>query len=67
MATQTTPAGVILMKADKVTKGTVRFAEELGNELDSPQLPSVYVPKSTLAALGYKEGDTLGVTLTVNP
>ena len=52
-------------KADRVTKNTVRFEEQLEGELASPTIGTVYVPKSTLGQLGYQDGDTLVVVLAL--
>lgn len=46
-------------KMEKATKNTIRFEEILASELDAPKIGSIYIPKSTLAELGWKEGDTL--------
>lgn len=44
---------------EKATKNTIRFAEVLESELAAPKIGSVYIPKSTLGELGWKEGMTL--------
>lgn len=48
---------------EKATKNTIRFAEVLENELDAPKIGTVYVPKATLSAIGWKEGMVLTVEL----
>lgn len=48
---------------EKATKNTIRFAEVLENELDAPKIGTVYVPKATLGAIGWKEGMALTVEL----
>lgn len=48
---------------EKDTKNTIRFAEVLDGPLDAPSIGTLYVPKQTLKAIGYKEGDKLEVTL----
>lgn len=63
MATTTTVG--VSFKVDRVTRNTVRFEEELGSELDSPKIGTLYVPKATLAQLGYQEGDHLAVELSL--
>lgn len=52
-------------KMEKATKNTIRFAEVLESELDAPKIGSIYIPKSTLGELKWKEGDTLMITLEV--
>lgn len=54
----------ITLKMEKATKNTIRFEEVLENELDAPKLGSIYVPKSTLGELGWKEGDTLTIEIS---
>lgn len=46
-------------RAEKITKNTIRFAEILESELSAPKIGSVYIPKSTLGEIEYKEGDKL--------
>lgn len=55
----------ITLKMEKATKNTIRFEEILENELDAPKIGSIYIPKSTLAELGWKEGKTLTIELEV--
>lgn len=44
---------------EKATKNTIRFTEVLDNELEAPKIGTVYIPKATLGALGWKEGQSL--------
>lgn len=53
----------VTMKMEKATKNTIRFTEVLENELDAPKIGTIYVPKSTLGVIGWKEGKTLTVEL----
>ena len=46
----------IMFEMEKATKNTIRFAEVLESELAAPKVGSVYIPKSTLGELGWKEG-----------
>lgn len=55
----------ILFKMEKATKNTIRFEEILENELDAPKLGSIYIPKSTLGELGWKDGKTVEIELEV--
>jgi hypothetical protein len=55
----------VTFEFEKDTKNTIRFKEVLNGPLDVAKIGTVYVPKSTLAALGYKEGQKLEVTLNV--
>ena len=50
---------------EKATKNTIRFAEELENELDAPKVGTIYVPKATLGAIGWKEGKKLVLDVAV--
>ena len=54
----------ITFEMEKATKNTIRFAEVLENELDAPKIGSIYIPKSTLGELKWKEGDTLTIELS---
>ena len=47
------------------TKNTVRFQEQLQSELDTPTIGTLYVQKTALAKIGYKEGDTLIINMEV--
>lgn len=51
---------------EKATKNTIRFAEVLDNELAAPKVGSIYIPKSTLGELGWKEGRTLLLDIRVD-
>lgn len=53
----------ITMKMEKATKNTIRFEEVLESELQAPKLGSIYVPKSTLGELGWKEGEALTINI----
>lgn len=50
---------------EKATKNTIRFEEVLESELAAPKIGSIYVPKSTLGELGWKEGNNLVLTVEV--
>ena len=51
------------MTMEKATKNTIRFTEVLESELDAPKIGTIYVPKSTLGAIGWKEGKKLTIEL----
>ena len=53
------------MSVSKVTKNTVRFEEVLESEFNAPEIGTIYVPKSTLSKLGYKDGMKLVLTVEV--
>ena len=53
----------VTMNMEKATKNTIRFAEILESELDAPSIGVIYVPKSTLKAIGWKEGKTLEIEI----
>lgn len=53
----------VIFKMEKATKNTIRFTEQLENELDAPKIGTIYVPKATLTVLGWKDGKTLIVGL----
>jgi len=63
MDAATGTAVVVSFRVDRVTKNTVRFEEELAGQLESARIGTLYVPKSTLAQIGYQEGDRLAVEL----
>lgn len=54
----------VTMQMEKATKNTIRFTEILESELDAPKIGTLYVPKQTLAAVGWKDGKPLKITLT---
>ena len=55
----------VTFEYEKDTKNTIRFKEALSGPLDAPSIGTLYVPKTTLKALNYKEGQKLEVTLNV--
>lgn len=55
----------ITFEMEKATKNTIRFAEVLESELDAPKIGSVYIPKSTLGTLGWKEGERIEMEVKV--
>lgn len=50
---------------EKATKNTIRFAEVLESELAAPVIGSIYIPKSTLGQIGWKEGQRLVLEVEV--
>lgn len=55
----------VVFTMEKATKNTIRFEEALESELAAPKVGSIYVPKSTLGELGWKEGNNLVLTVEV--
>lgn len=53
------------MQVGKITKNTVRFEEIVESEFVSPEIGTIYIPKSTLGKLGYKDGMKLVLTVEV--
>ena len=54
----------VTFEMEKATKNTIRFAEVLESELVAPKVGSIYIPKSTLGELKWKEG--MKIVLEVN-
>ena len=49
---------------EKESKNTIKFAEVLPEEgFPAPKIGSIYIPKSTLGELGWKEGDQITIEL----
>lgn len=46
----------VKFELEKVTKNTIRFREATSSPLDVPAVGVVYVPKTTLIAIGWKDG-----------
>ncbi len=55
----------VTFEMEKATKNTIKFKEMLESELSAPKVGTVYVPKSTLGELGWKEGSKLVLEVTV--
>ena len=53
----------VIFTVEKATKNTIRFTEKLDSDLDAPKIGTIYVPKSTLKEIGWKEGQELTVDL----
>ena len=51
------------MQMEKATKNTIRFTEVLKNELDAPKIGMLYVPKSTLGEVEWKDGMKISVEI----
>jgi len=65
MATKTDTAALNLaFSPEKETKGTWRFVEAVEGDAE-PRIGTFYVPKATLATLGWTEGQTLVVSVFV--
>ena len=47
----------IVMTPEKATKNTWKFNEVVANEFMPEQIGSIYVPKATLAGMGYNGGE----------
>jgi len=46
----------VTFEMEKATKNTIRFTEVLESELVAPAVGNIYIPKSTLGQIGWKEG-----------
>lgn len=57
--------GTVEMRMEKATKNTVKFEEILKDDLASPKIGVLYVPKTTLSEIGWKKEKTLLVDLSV--
>ena len=44
----------VTFQMEKATKNTIRFEEALENTLDAPKIGTLYIPKSTLAEIGWR-------------
>ena len=55
----------VTFEFEKDTKNTIRFKEVLNGPLDVANIGTLYVPKMTLKAIGYQEGQKLEVTLNI--
>jgi hypothetical protein len=55
----------VTMKMEKATKNTIKFEEVLESDFAAPKIGSIYIPKSTLGELGWKEGNTLTINIDV--
>ena len=55
----------VTFEMEKATKNTIRFNEVLGSELDAPKVGTLYIPKSTLGELKWKEGDKIAVEVSI--
>lgn len=49
----------VTMTTEKVTKNTVRFTEVLEGKLTNPVIGTLYVPKETLKAISWEEGNDI--------
>jgi len=56
----------VSFKMEKATKNTIKFEEVLADALQAPKVGTLYVPKSTLGELGWKEGATLTVDINID-
>jgi hypothetical protein len=55
----------IRFKPEKMTKNTVKFAEEKESDLDSVNIGALYVQKSALKELGWRKDGCLAVDISV--
>lgn len=55
----------VVFEMEKATKNIIRFAEVLESELAAPAIGNVYIPKSTLGQIGWKEGNKLTLEIGV--
>ncbi len=44
---------------ERETKNTIRFTEQVADQLDTPQIGTIYVAKAALKNIGWKQGNTL--------
>lgn len=48
---------------ERETKNTIRFAEQVEDQLDTPSIGTIYVAKAALKQMGWKQGQELVLTL----
>lgn len=53
----------ITFEMEKETKNTIRFAEVTESE---PRIGSLYIPKTTLAEIGWNTGNTITINIEIN-
>lgn len=53
----------VTFEMEKATKNTIRFAEILESELAAPKIGSIYIPKSTLGEIGWKENMVITIDI----
>lgn len=56
---------IATMKADRITKGKIRFQEVLVEVTEVPVVETIYIPKSTLQTLGWTQGQRINITIEV--
>lgn len=54
---------VLTFAFERETKNTIRFAEQVKDQLDVPSIGTIYVAKQSLKAMGWKQGQELVLTL----
>lgn len=55
----------VTLDLEKPTKNTVLFAEKVESALAPEKLGRIYIPKVTLAEIGYAEGKRVQIELSV--
>lgn len=55
----------VIMEVEKTTKNTVKFSEIKSGKLTSPAIGTLYVPKATLKAMDWQEGNQISVDLGI--
>ena len=53
----------LVFKEERDTKNTIRFTEQVNDNLDSQKIGTIYVAKSTLKELGWARGNALTITI----
>lgn len=61
----TTNAAKLTFAFERETKNTIRFQEQVADQLDTPQIGTIYVAKAALKTLGWQQGNTLSITLGI--
>lgn len=56
---------VLTFAFERETKNTIRFAEQVEDQLDTPNIGTIYMAKSALKSLGWKQGQQLSLTLSI--
>lgn len=56
---------VLTFAFERETKNTIRFAEQVEDQLDTPSIGTIYVAKAALKQMGWKQGQQLTLTLCV--
>ena len=64
MATKKNAETILTFAFERETKNTIRFSEQVEDQLDTPSIGTIYVAKAALKQMGWKQGQEIVLSVS---